>query len=231
MSISPSLPQPTTSDLMVESIADQLYRVLRDRITSGFYAPGVRLDPQAVAREFGVSRTPVRDAIAQLDHDQLIETRPRSGTFVARPGIEDVHEVCQLRKGIEWVATGVAAATMPMSKIADLRAEAEEALVSLRKGDFEPFFHSDMRLHREIVAETGNARMMRARGSVEPFIAWLRILGATGPHRAEGSTARHLQILDAMAARDVAAAQQAAAIHLDEVEEWTTTDMRNSASD
>jgi DNA-binding GntR family transcriptional regulator len=231
MSISPSLPQSTTSDLMVESIADQLYRVLRDRITSGFYPPGVRLDPQAVAREFGVSRTPVRDAIAQLDHDQLIETRPRSGTFVARPGIEDVHEVCQLRKGIEWVATGVAAATMPMSKIADLRAEAEEALVSLRNGDFEPFFHSDMRLHREIVAETGNARMMRARGSVEPFIAWLRILGATGPHRAEGSTARHLQILDAMAARDVAAAQQAAAIHLDEVEEWTTADMRSSASD
>lgn len=231
MSISPSAPQPMTNDLMVDSIASQLYRVLRDRITSGFYPPGDRLDPQAVAREFGVSRTPVRDAIAQLDHDQLVETRPRSGTFVARPGIRDVHEVCQLRKGIEWVATGVAAATMPLSKIADLRAEAEEAIVALRNGDFEPFFHSDMRLHREIVAETRNERMMKARGSVEPFIAWLRVLGATGPHRAEGSSARHLQILDAMAARDVVAAREAAAIHLDEVEEWTTEDMRNSAPD
>lgn len=75
------------SDVLIESIADQLYRVLRDRITSGYYTPGDRLDPQAVATEFGVSRTPVRDAIAHLDHDQLIETRPRSGTFVAKPGV------------------------------------------------------------------------------------------------------------------------------------------------
>lgn len=218
------------SDVMVESIADQLYRVLRDRITNGFYTPGDRLDPQAVAKEFGVSRTPVRDAIAHLDHDQLVETRPRSGTFVAKPGVKDVREVCQLRKGIEWVATGVAAASMPLTQIADLRAEAEEALQALRKGNYEPFFHSDMRLHREIVAETGNERMMRARGSVEPFIAWLRVLGATGPHRAEGSTMRHFQILDAMAARDVASAQHHAAVHLDEVEAWTTEDMTNATS-
>jgi DNA-binding GntR family transcriptional regulator len=220
---------PGRSALVVESIADQLYRILCDRIVTGVFAPGARLDPQAVADEFGVSRTPVRDALAQLEHDQLIETRPRSGTFVARPGVRDVHEVCQLRKGIEWVATGLAASRMPSALIADLRAEAVDALAAVDKGDFEPFFASDFRLHREIVAATGNERLIRARGSVEPFVAWLRILGATGPHRARGSTERHLQILDAMAARDVAAAQEAAAVHLDEVEEWTVADMDSNA--
>jgi DNA-binding GntR family transcriptional regulator len=220
---------PGRSALVVESIADQLYRILCERIVTGVFAPGARLDPQAVADEFGVSRTPVRDALAQLEHDQLIETRPRSGTFVARPGVRDVHEVCQLRKGIEWVATGLAASRMPSALIADLRAEAVDALAAVDKGDFEPFFASDFRLHREIVAATGNERLIRARGSVEPFVAWLRILGATGPHRARGSTERHLQILDAMAARDVAAAQEAAAVHLDEVEEWTVADMDSNA--
>ncbi|GAB3577984.1 GntR family transcriptional regulator [Amycolatopsis endophytica] len=217
------------SGLVVESIADQLYRILCDRIVTGAFAPGARLDPGAIAAEFGVSRTPVRDALARLEHDQLIETRPRSGTFVARPGVRDVHEVCQLRKGIEWVATGLAASLMPADRIADLRAEAVEALRAVEKGDFEPFFASDFRIHREIVAATGNDRLVRARGSVEPFVAWLRILGATGPHRARGSTERHLQILDAMAARDVAAAQEAAAVHLDEVEEWTVADMDSNA--
>lgn len=217
------------SDLVVDSIADQLYRIMCQRITTGVYPPGSRLDPQAVAEEFGVSRTPVRDALARLEYDQLIQTRPRSGTFVARPGVKDVREVCQLRKGIEWVATGIAASVMSDAQIADLRAEAVAAQEALDKGDFEPFFHSDVRIHREIVAATGNERLVRARGSVEPFVAWLRILGATGPHRATGSTRRHLQILDAMAARDVAAAKEAAAVHLDEVEEWTVADMQSHA--
>jgi DNA-binding GntR family transcriptional regulator len=218
-------PGADKSALVVESIADQLYRILVERITTGVFVPGSRLDPQSIADEFGVSRTPVRDALARLEHDQLIETRPRSGTFVARPGTSDVREVCQLRKGIEWVATGLAAAVMPAAQIADLRAEAVEALDAVDRGDFAPFFASDFRIHREIVAATGNERLVRARGSVEPFVAWLRILGATGPHRARGSTRRHLEILDAMAARDVAAAQEAAAVHLDEVETWTVADM------
>jgi GntR family transcriptional regulator, rspAB operon transcriptional repressor len=221
--------EPARPALVVDSIADQLYRILCERITSGAFAPGSRLDPQAVAAEFGVSRTPVRDALARLEHDRLIETRPRSGTFVARPGITDVHEVCQLRKGIEWVATGLATGRMPESQIAELRAEAVEALAAAEAGDYEPFFVSDMRLHREIVAATGNERLIAARASVEPFVQWLRILGATGPHRLAGSTHRHLQILDAMAARDAAGARDAAAVHLDEVEEWTVADMDSRA--
>ena len=211
------------------SRGQQVYAELKTRLLQGDFSLGVRLGEVALAEEFGVSRTPVRDALARLEHDQLIETRPRSGTYVARPGVQDVREVCQLRKGIEWVATGLATSLMSAGLIADLRAEAEEAAVAVDRGDFEPFFASDFRIHREIVAATGNERLVRARGSVEPFVAWLRILGATGPHRAKGSTRRHLQILDAMAARDVAAAQDAAAVHLDEVEEWTVADMDSNA--
>ncbi|AUA16965.1 MULTISPECIES: GntR family transcriptional regulator [Streptomyces] len=211
--------------LVVERISEQLYSILCERITSGEYAPGSRLDPQAIASEFGVSRTPVRDTLARLEHDRLVETRPRSGTFVTRPTRQDVHEVCQLRKGLEWLATGVAAETMPLEQIADLRNEAVNALRAAEQGDYEPFFASDTRIHHDIVATTGNSRLITARESVEPFVYWLRVLGATGPHRLAGSTHRHLEILDAMAARNPAAAQEAAAIHLTEVEEWTLADM------
>ncbi|WP_226873295.1 GntR family transcriptional regulator [Microbispora sitophila] len=218
---------PSRPSLKVESIADQLYRFLCDRITSGHYRPGQRLDPGAIAAEFDVSRTPVRDALVRLEHDNLIETRPRSGTFVARPDVNDVHEVCQVRKGIEWLATGIAAVKMSDAQIADLRAEVVEAQEQAEKGSYEPFFASDTRLHREIVAATGNQRLIAIRASVDPFVQWLRVLGATGTHRTAGSTARHLQILDAMASRDVAAAQQAAAVHLDEVAAWTAADMES----
>jgi len=226
-----SAPVPTVGGLalVTESIADQLHTILCERITTGVYAPGARLDPQSIAKEFGVSRTPVRDALTQLEHDRLIETRPRSGTFIARPTRQDVHEVCQLRKALEWLAAGVAAEAMPLEHIADLRAEAVAALEAAERGDFEPFFASDTRIHREIVHCTGNSRLIASRESVEPFVYWLRVLGATGRHRLAGSTARHLEILDAMGSRDVEAAQQAAAIHLAEVEEWTLADMASHA--
>lgn len=220
---------PGSGSLVVESIADQLYRIMVERITTGVFAPGSRLDPGAIATEFGVSRTPVRDALVRLERDRLIESRPRSGTFVARPGTTDVHEVCQLRKGLEWVATGIAATRMSAAQIADLRAQAVVALAEADKGNYEPFFDSDTRIHREITEASGNSRLISARASVEPFVYWLRVLGATGTHRLAGSTRRHLQILDAMAARDVEAAQQAAAVHLDEVEEWTVQDMESHA--
>ncbi|CAL9329102.1 FCD domain-containing protein [Streptomyces sp. enrichment culture] len=112
-----------------------------------------------------------------------------------------------------------------MEQITDLREEAVAALRAAEQGDYEPFFASDTRIHHEIIAHTNNSRLIAARGSVEPFVYWLRVLGATGPHRLAGSTRRHLEILDAMAARDVAAAQEAAALHLTEVEEWTLADM------
>lgn len=225
----PPRPHSTEPALVVGSIADQLYGILCDRITTGVYAPGSRLDPQSVAKEFGVSRTPVRDTLVRLENDRLVETRPRSGTFVTRPSRHDVHEVCQLRKALEWLATGVAAANMPKDQIADLRAESVAALKAADKGDYDPFFASDTRIHREIVAATGNSRLISARESVEPFVYWLRVLGATGRHRLAGSTQRHLEILDAMAARDTETAQEAAALHLVEVEEWTLADMASHA--
>ncbi len=118
---------------------------------------------------------------------------------------------------------------MPRAQIANLRAAAVAALEQAGKGNYEPFFASDSRIHREIVEYTGNSRLIAARISVEPFVYWLRVLGATGTHRLAGSTHRHLEILDAMDKRDVEAAQAAAAIHLDEVEEWTVADMESHA--
>ncbi|SDS64104.1 GntR family transcriptional regulator [Microlunatus soli] len=231
---SANVPSPRSDEvsdgLVVDSIASQLRQILARRIATGMLKPGERLDRAAIAREFGVSSAPVRDALQRLEVDQIIETRPRSGTYVATPTIADIHEVCQYRKGIEWVATGLAARVMPRSLLDELRTEVVEALAAADQGDFEPFFASDARLHGEIVAASGNQRLIRARAAVEPYVYWLRILGATGRHRVAGSTRRHLEILDAMITGDIEAAKRAAEVHLDEVEAWTVEDMRASMS-
>lgn len=228
MSTVPQYPRQVPNGLNIEPISDQLYRILSRKIVTGAYEPGQRLDPHAIAIEHGVSRTPVRDALARLANDLLIETRPRAGTFVAIPTLDDVTHVCELRKGIEWVATGIATTTMPVEHMKALREEILEADAAAREGDFEPFFQSDERLHREIVAATGNRRLVQVRASVEPYVYWLRVLGATGTQRVLGSSRRHLQIVEAMLSGDSEEAARQAALHLDEVCEWTIADLEGS---
>jgi DNA-binding GntR family transcriptional regulator len=215
----------SSASLLSSSIADQLHDILCQRIVTGVYQPGQRLDIQSIAQEFSVSKTPVRDAIFELEADRLVETRPRSGTFVATMTIHDVHEVCQLRKGIEWVATGIAATHMSAETVESLQVEAEAAERAARAGDFEPFFISDTRIHTEIVRASDNSRLLQVRTSVQPFIDWLQFIGATGVNRVLGSTQRHFEILAGLAAKDADAAMAAAAVHLDEVEAWTTADL------
>lgn len=210
-------------------ISDRLYRILTDRVINGELRPGSRIDPAAIATEFGISRAPIRDALARMEHAQLVETRARYGTFVVRPTVQDIHEVCQFRKAVEVLATGIATTQISPLLLSELRHEAVEALDAADRGIYEPFFASDRNIHQAIVASTGNSRLLRARTGVEPWVAWLRVLGATGVHRISGSTARHLEILDALAAKDAEAAQTAAAVHLDEVEAWTVEDFQRDA--
>lgn len=213
--------------LQTESLADQLYRIISNRIIDGHYPAGSRLDPQAIAREFTISRTPVRDALAQLEADSLIETRPRAGTFVVNPTLRDISEVCQVRKGIEWEATGLATPLMSAALLRELRDEIVYAEQEAKAGRFEAFFESDARLHQEIVEATGNSRLIRVRASLTPFVAWLRVLGGRsgGPHRIHGACQDHLDIVDAMLESDADRARAAAAQHLDHVEAWTVADM------
>ncbi|MEV4355100.1 GntR family transcriptional regulator [Nonomuraea sp. NPDC003707] len=211
--------------IVVDKLPDQLYWVLQKRIVHGEMRPGQRIDIQALIDEFGISKTPVRDALNRLEYDGLVRSKQRSGTYVVTPTIDDVTEFCQLRKAVEWICTGLATETMPESVLRDLRDEIVEAENATKKGDLQPFLDSDFRLHRTIIAWAGNERLMRVRLSVEPFLKWIQVLGATGIDRAALSTKRHLEIVDAMLDRDAEAASAFAALHVDEVETATKEDL------
>lgn len=219
-------PETDATASLGELISDRLHRILVQRIVTGVLKPGQRIDPGAIAAEFGISRAPVRDALKRIEFERLIETKARSGTFVTQPTIADVHEVCQLRRAMEWMAIGLATPVMPEALLRDLREEALAAQGAADAGEYTPFFRSDARLHRSIVAASGNARLVGVQVSFDPYISWLRVLGATGMHRLSASCRQHLAILDAMMRRDPAAAQTALVIHLEAVEQATVEDLQ-----
>lgn len=218
------------SPIQSRPIWEEVYAILVDRITSGLIEPGAKLEPAVIAQELGVSSTPVRDALKRLEIDHMVNTRPRSGTYLVTPGVNDVREVCQLRRALEGLSTGVAATAMPRAQVTALREQVNRALDSAVAGDYDPFFKSDHDLHHAMIATTENSRFVAAYSTVAPFVAWLRVLGATGTHRIAGSTQRHLEILQAVDDHDAEGARYIAELHLAEVEKWTIEDMANSAA-
>ncbi|MBB5157766.1 GntR family transcriptional regulator [Saccharopolyspora phatthalungensis] len=210
--------------IVTDKLSDQIYRLLRERIVRGQLRAASRIDLPALMAELGISKTPLREALARLELDHLVVTKPRSGTYVAELTVEDIREVCDLRKGFEWVATFEATSKMPAALLRELRAEIVDAEQQARDGNYDPFFASDLRLHRTIVQHSGNRRLIRAREALEAYVDWMRVVGATGVHRIAGSTRRHLEIVDAMLAGKAEQARDAAAIHVEEVKVWTIED-------
>lgn len=82
------------------------FRYLQDKLASGVLSPGDRLSDLALAREMGISRTPVREAINQLASEGMVEMRPHEGAFVRRLSRQDIRELYELRQVLESYAAG-----------------------------------------------------------------------------------------------------------------------------
>jgi DNA-binding GntR family transcriptional regulator len=214
-----------SSELNTEKLSDQVYELLRKRITDGELRPGSRLRLARLVNELGISKTPLREALHKLELDQLVVSKPRSGTYVSVPSLEDIVEVCDLRKAIEWQAVQLAAPHMPSSLLTALRKEIAKAEKAAKGGNFEPFFRSDANLHRSIFDYCGNRRLVKAKEGIDTYVRWLRVLGATGVNRIEGASSRHRQIVDALSERDVGRVRDLMELHIEEVKVWTVEDL------
>ena len=133
---------------------------LRAAIVSGELAAGSRLVETDLAEQFGVSRGPIRDALAELQHTGLVELRARKGSFVASLTAADVGEIYSLRSALEALAAHQAAAagvdrTRMTALLDDLSA-------ANRTGEATKIGAADMALHRGIVEAAQNSRLLEA---------------------------------------------------------------------
>ena len=83
------------------TLAEFLHKELRERILDGSLPGGSQLAQVDLAEQYGVSRTPIRETLARLDREGLVERRPRRGYIVATIEIAQIEEVCELRRFIE----------------------------------------------------------------------------------------------------------------------------------
>ncbi len=137
-------------------LADRAYAELRDRIVTLQIPPGAPIREEALGRDFGMGRTPVREAVKRLAHENLVAVFPRRGTFASEINLTDLADISDVRVQLEGHAAYRAAERITPAR----RAELEEILAEIgrRAGSPDPgdLMRLDARVHRFIYDCAGN---------------------------------------------------------------------------
>ena len=154
---------------MAEILKKQIYEAIQNRVLAGKLQPGSRVSAGSLAKELGVSRTPVRDAIGQLVYEGLVEHVPNEGTFLKKPSRRDLEEVYELREWLESSVARRAAGQATPSQIVEMERACTQtrAMVDeLRKKTSEPsenrtfwqIVAGDLAFHMALIRASGNRR-------------------------------------------------------------------------
>lgn len=194
-----------------------VYRDLLQAIISMKLVPGTPILEREITQRYGISRTPVREAVLRLARDRLVDVVPKSGTFVARIPFSDLREAIVARRALEAVTVRAATEKASESQIMELRAIVQRQRETAEAGQEEAFHHADDAFHAAIAAAgrlPGIWDMIRQiRIQVERY----RRLTLPQPGRMMLVVSEHGAVLDAMARRNADEAVERMTLHLNKL--------------
>jgi DNA-binding GntR family transcriptional regulator len=192
-------------------LGETAYERIRAALREGALAPGERLTETDLAARFGVSRTPVRQAIARLEAEGLLTRDARRGLRVARPDHQQVVELYVMREILEGAAARLAAQHASETEIAAMAEIVEREPEAF--GDARALAEVNQRLHGLLYLAAHNRYLLRSLEQLAATMALMPTLLTRGG-RAEAAHAEHRAILEAIAKRDGDAAEAAARRHV-----------------
>lgn len=194
--------------------APQLYEVLRSAIIDLSLPPGSPLSRPALAAQFGVSSTPVRDALMRLEEEGLVDVFPQHATEVSRIDTEAAHQAHVLRRALETEMVRMAARDGGNALRRDLEQSVARMRALLGLKAFERFSEEDAFFHRSLFAAAGTPDLWLLVRNRSGHLDRLRRLHLPSPGKGEAIVADHGAIAAAIAAGDPAAAEAAMRKHL-----------------
>ncbi len=212
--------------MSVETLKRKAYAIIQTKLLDGELRAGDVVSEQALADEIGISRTPIREAIGQLQIEGLFDKKPRSGTVVRLPDQQELCDLYDVREALESHAAGKAAPLLvrdDFNALASLHKEFKDLARELKARRLEyldeamlhRFFSADVSFHLLIVRAAHNARALQI---ISEFRVIQRVFEyermAHGPRLVENAVAQHGAILAALKSGDGEAAHDAMAAHI-----------------
>ena len=200
------------------SLRGKVFHQLREDILSGHYKEHEELREMAISEEMGVSRTPVREALRQLELEGLVLMIPRKGAEVAKISEKSLRDVLEVRRSLEELAIELACQRMTEDDIKELE-EAQEAFRSaIQSADAMTIAETDEHYHDIIYNGTGNNRLVQILNNLREQMYRYRLEYIKDADKRQILVVEHDYILKAIRSRHVAEAKKAIREHIDNQE-------------
>lgn len=186
-------------------------------IRRGEVKPGDRISEAEIARRLHISRTPVREAVARLLRDGVLDHSPRRGVFVPQHSATDVEEIASLRAVLEGFAARRACGRITPEELAHLRAVVEAGAAAARDGDWLTMEEKNAEFHDLLVQSARHGLLLRSWRLLSP--ATWKLIAATPPSPPRPDTIddfleRHIRVIAALASGDPQRAEREASAHV-----------------
>ncbi|HEY0890433.1 MAG TPA: GntR family transcriptional regulator [Nocardioides sp.] len=186
------------------SIQGRVIAAMRTRIINGEVEAGAALSELALADEFGVSRTPVREALKQLQTEGLVEIRPRVGTFVTAPSRREITELFEIKELLEGAAARLLAQRGHVPEIDALRDNLEQADRAVKRDDRLRYAELVHDFHDLLIQGADNSKLEAHYRTLMNQLAYARLVQTSlaRPGRPLESDREHHMVLDLILQKD-----------------------------
>lgn len=194
--------------------ATVIYESLYKSIARMELRPGEPLQERMLTEHFGVSRTPLREALLRLQGDGLVELLPQAGTFVSRIPISAIREAIIIRRGLEEIAITRIAEVADSKDVARLDGTIAQQRLAVSIDDMSGFHDADEAFHETIARNAGFTMLWPMVRQMKVHLDRLRVLSLPIEGRMHVTVEEHQKIRDAIARNDVEGARAAMHEHL-----------------
>jgi DNA-binding GntR family transcriptional regulator len=197
------------------SLRGRVYNFLRENILNGKYKPGENLIEMRLAEELNVSRTPIREAIRQLELEGLVESIPNKGVTVKGITKKDMEDIFKIRLVLEGLAARWAVEQITEEDLKDLEEACELMEFYTKKGDIDQISKLNTKFHEIIYKATKSNVLWHILKDFQFYVKWARHESLSVPGRKEEALKEHYNILKAFKERNAADAEKYLTIHVE----------------
>jgi DNA-binding GntR family transcriptional regulator len=207
-----SFPRPAQNDRRTN--ATVIYEELFRSIARMELRPGDPLQEKTLSERFGVSRTPIREALLHLAQTGLVDLFPQVGTFVARIPIAAIREAIVVRRTLEEMVVAHVAQIADQKDVAELDVILAQQRLSVAREDIAAFHEADEAFHEALTKSAGFTTLWLMIRQMKVHLDRVRVLALPVEGRMDQTLMEHQRIRDAIARNDVESAKEALHVHL-----------------